>query len=202
MNISGDFNTAEKEIKCVCDIFTQQGIVFENVEKNPNDDEGDILVTLKDGKVINIEIKEESYERFNKFGDLGVDFISVFYFKKEALNWKGAPKNPRLLDKFLNDIDKTKHFKYGKLYYSKADLWLFFVNGPSGFCYYEFFDGPAMTSKEMKEYLFDNCYFAVNNKPYWQISYNDRYNSAVFFINHKNEFLNRCRVDLKKFLNN
>lgn len=201
MNISGNFNTTEKELLCVQEIFTQQGIKVEKIEKNPNADDGDVLVTLKSGRIINIEVKEESYSRFEKYGDLGIDFISVFYFKTNALDWKGSPKRPQYLNRFLNDIDDTRPLKYGKLYYSKSDLWLFFVKSPNGFSYYEFFDGKAMVSEEMHQYLANNCFFAINNKPSWQLSHSDPHNSAVFFINHNDKFLNKFRIDLKKFIN-
>lgn len=201
MNISGDFETAQKEINCVTEIFNKQGIDFLNIEKNPNADDGDVLVALKNGRIINIEVKEENYSRFEKYGDLGIDFISVFYFKSNALNWKGSPKSPQLLNKFCEDIDKTRYLKKGKLYYSKSDLWLFFVKDSNDFVYYEFFDGKAMVSERMRKYLAKNCSFAINNKPCCQLSHDDPYNSAVFFINHKNEFLNQFKIDLKNYTN-
>lgn len=199
MNISGDFETTQKEIDCVTEIFKQQGIDVLKIRKNPKPDDGDVLVTLKNGRVINIEVKEESNLRFEKYGDLGIDFISVFYFKHNALDWKGSPKSPKLLNRFYEDIDNTRPFKYGKLFYSKSDLWLFFVKDSDKFVYCEFFDGKAMVSEKMRHYLAKNCSFAINNKPYWQLSHEDTHNSAVFFINHNNKFLNQFKIDLKKF---
>lgn len=58
-----------------------------------------------------------------------------------------------------------------------------------------------MVSKEFKEYLFNNCMFAVNNKPQWQLSHADNHNSAVFFINHQNSFLSKYKVNLKDYIN-
>ena len=202
MNISGDYNTTEKELSCVEALFQHYGINFEKIEKNPNANDGDVLVTLSDGRVIGIEVKEESCTRFQKYGDLGIDFISVFHFKRDAIDWKGAPKRPQLLNRFLGDIDKTQPFKYGKLYYSRSDLWLFFVTDENDIKYHAFFDGRAMVSNDMKDYLTNNCLFAVNNKPSWQLSNSDPHNSAVFFINHNDRFLNRFKVDLNTFINN
>lgn len=200
MNISGNYETAQKEIDSVKEILNIEGIEFQKIIKSPNADDGDVLVDLKDNKKILIEVKEENYERFSKYGDLGMDFISVFYFKNNASKWKGSPKPHQLLSEFFNDIDKTKPYKEGKIYYSKSDLWLFFVKVSDEYSYYAFFDGSKMTSKEFKDYLFNNCKFSVNNKPKWQLSHTDSHNSSVFFINHENPFLNNYRVDIKHYV--
>ena len=182
MNISGNFDTTQKEIDSVKEIFQNEGVEFKSIIKNPDGDAGDILVTLKNDKKILVEVKEESYDRFSRYGDLGIDFISVFYLKNNSQNWKGSPKNHTLLSKFRNDIDRTKPYKDGKLYYSKSDL-----------C-------SAMTSVAFRDYRFNNCLFAINNKPSWQLSCSDNHNSAVFFINHEDDFLKQFKVDLKVFL--
>lgn len=202
MNISGNFETTNRELLCVKSAFKECGIEFEKVEKNSIANDSDVLVTLKNGTIISVEVKEESDKRFEKYGDLGIDFISVFHLKQGSCNWKGAPKKPMLLNKFLNDIDYSKPYKDGKIVYSKADLWMFFVGNPYNFKYCEFFSGQDMISKEMRDYLSNNCCFAVNNKSSDQLSYSDNFNSAVFFINHNDAFLNQYKVDLKMFIKN
>ncbi len=200
MNISGNYNTITREVNIVSKIFDMYGIKCKSVSKYQNADDGDILVVLHDNSEILIEVKEEFYERFCKYGDLGIDFISAFFFKNphDERIWKGSPKPPNRLASFLASINVQKH---GKLSYSKSHLWLFFVcDKNKNLCYHAFFDGRKMTSKEFYNYLSKNCLFAVNNKPFWQLSHGDTHHSACFFINHKDPFLNQYKVSLDKFV--
>ncbi len=200
MIISGNYNTAARETEIVKKIFTANGISFITAEKHADADAGDVLVTLGSGKKILIEVKEEIYTRFSKYGDLGIDFISAFSFNQgvDIDAWKGKPKSPRLYDDFIADIDKT-NMKPGKVFYSKSDLWLFFVENSAGLYYHCFLDGKKVVSEKFREYLRKNCFFAVNNKPRWQNSYFDRHQSAVFFINHKDKEITDRTVDIKEY---
>ncbi len=200
MNISGNYDTTDREVGIVVKIFDEYEIEYKSISKYAVADDGDVLVILPDDRNILIEVKEEDYKRFSKYGDLGIDFISAFNFKhsEDVTRWKGAPKSPARLQEFLSSINVTK---WGKLTYSKSHLWLFFVTDPSNkIVYHAFFDGNRMTSEEFKNYLYSHCLFAVNNKPYWQLSHGDSHHSACFFINNKNEHLNGYKVDLTEYI--
>ncbi len=200
MNISGNYHTTTREINIVSRIFSMHGINYKSITKHQNANDGDILVVLPDDRKILIEVKEENYKRFSKYGDLGIDFISACFFKNlhDETIWKGSPKKPNRLALFLDSI---KVQKYGKLSYSKSDLWLFFVCDENENLYYHaFFDGRKMTSEEFYNYLSKSCLFAVNNKPAWQLSHGDAHHSACFFINHRSAFLNQYKVNLNEFV--
>lgn len=205
MNISGNYNTEQREVAIVRRIFDERGIAYSKIEKYANANDGDVCVYFSNGKTILIEVKEEKYDRFVKYGgDLGIDYISAFQFKRGVNpdDWKSQHR-PEYLDEFLQAIDKTNHFKGGKVYYSKSDLWLFFVVAPNGNLYYcKFFDGNAMTSQEFINYIEHNCIFTVNIKPRCQESYADKHNSACFFLNHKDPVLQGYEIDLNDFVNN
>lgn len=201
MNISGNFNTLEREIDIVKQILNIEKIPYIRVEKFGNPNDGDILVVFKNGKNVLIEVKEEKIKRFEKYGDLGIDYISTFYFKNrfDESNWKGL-HNPSEHERFIETIDTKKNFKPGKLTYSKSDLWLFFVVDDYGeLFYYNFFDGIEMTSENFKHYLKENCKFAVNNKSSNQLSCYDNYQSACFFINHNDSVLKKFIRDIKDY---
>lgn len=199
MNVSGNFATTEREIEVVKRILAKEAVSYAQVTKNADPDDGDVLVRLDNGKTILIEVKEERYDRFAKYGDLGIDFISVFHFKKTARAWKGAPKSPNLLSAFLEDIDRKKPYKGGKIFYSKSDLWLFFVENNGELQYY-FFDGKRLLCDEFRTYLKTHCLFAVNNKPSWQMSNTDAHNSAVFFIKPDDSVLQTYSVALGEYV--
>lgn len=201
MNISGNYSTWDREIRVVKKILDENNIAYRSVDKYDDADDGDILVILDSGKQFVIEVKEEKLDRFKKYRQLGIDFISAFQFKNRAFTaeWKGSPKSPARLQSFLNCVDRTNNFKGGKIDYSKSDLWLFFVMDGDEFVYCEFFDGNFMTSQEFKSYLFENCLFAVNNKPSWQLSSADFHNSAVFFIDHDDLFLNAHKIPIAEY---
>lgn len=200
MNISGNYDTTDRECSIVARLFNMYEIPYKSISKHQDANAGDVLVILFNGKEILIEVKEESFDRFIVYGDLGIDFISAFDFKNpnDVNIWKGAPKRPAGLRSFLSSINIKK---YGKLIYSKSHLWLFFVLDPRGDVYYNaFFDGDKMTSREFYNYLSENCLFAVNKKPVSQLSHTDSHQSACFFINCKDKFLNQYKVDLPDYV--
>lgn len=203
MNISGNYNTTSREVKIVAKIFDMQKIPYKSVSKYENANDGDVLVILPDEREILIEVKEESYKRLIRYGDLGIDYISAFYFKNTQAKskWSGRHKGLSDLNAFLATIDRTRPYKRGKIGYSKSDLWLFFVvDDNDRLCYHAFFDGNAMISKEFYDYLAKNCPFAINNKSEEQLSHSDEHSSACFFINHKDKFLNEYKVDLIEYI--
>ncbi len=132
---------------------------------------------------------------------MGIDFLSVFQFKQSAdrAKWRGV-KSSSMYDRLFGEINISK---YGKLYYSRSHLWLFYSIHNDTLKYARFFDGSGITSDAFRKYLFDNCSFAVNNKPPDQLSYSDRFQSAVIYINSDDARLNALRVDdLPEFINN
>lgn len=201
MNISGNYSTQQRELGVVKKILDENRIAYHSLEKYPVASDGDILVTLANGRKFLIEVKEEKIDRFKRFRQLGIDFISAFRFKDPSSDsvWKGSPKQPSRLESFLNSIDKTHKFKGGKIDYSKSDLWLFFVMDGDSFVYYEFFDGNFMTSERFKNYLYTNCLFTVNNKPPTQLSNGDAHNSAVFYIDCDDATLNAEKIDITEY---
>ncbi len=202
MNISGNYHTEEREVEVVRRIFDEQSIPYVKIEKYARADDGDVCVHLEGGKTLLIEVKEERYNRFTKFGDLGIDYISAFQFKQgvNSDDWK-RQQQPERVNEFWQSIDTSYNFKYGKVFYSKSDLWLFFVLDPDNDFYYcKFFDGAFMTSREFRDYLESNCQFTVNIKPPTQQSYYDRHNSACFFLNRNDNVLNQCEVDLQELI--
>ena len=86
---------------------------------------------------------------------------------------------------FLESIDKSEPgFKWGKLFYSKSHIWLFYCkdyNGNYIFC--EGYNFPRMKNDEFHKKIMSECQFAVNNKPANQMSHGDTYESATFFVN-------------------
>ncbi len=191
MNISGNYNTHEREIYIVKRILDATNIRYTNVEKCLNADECDVLVYIENHQTpISVEIKEENYNRFNRYGDLGIDYLSAFQFKNSSSSniWYGVrPASADLLMDFENSIDILK---MGKIYYSKADLWLFYcLDDADDLYYHSWFLGTDMVSDEFKDYLRNNCLFAVNNKPNTQMSRHDHHESAVFYINKNDDFL-------------
>ena len=201
-NISGNFSTANREVYAVQKILNDNNIAYQSVTKYNKPDDGDILVILANGRQFVVEVKEEDRPRFKKYGQLGIDFISAFHYinPASASSWKGVKSGSANVKNFLASVDMTNNYKGGKIYYSKSHLWLFFVmDNKNNFVYYDFFDGQFMTSQAFKNYLFTNCQFAVNNKPFWQMSNSDNYNSAVFYINHNDATLHAHRVDITAY---
>lgn len=202
MSISGNYNTAKTEIDIVKKILDDNNICYEKVEKYDKADDADVIVTLSKGKTFLIEVKEEDFEtRFKKYGELGIDYISAFKFKnyRDTYFWKGSPKPPIKLDSFLQSVDMDHSFKWGKIYYSKAALWLFFVDKGNEMQYW-FYDGIGMTSDAFKSYLKTKCFFIVNNKPSTQDSFYDKHNSSCFFIKPNDEGIIKYLVDINEYV--
>lgn len=205
MNISGNYDMAEREVAVVKKILDGNAIPYKEVKKYENADDGDVLVVLADGREVLIEVKEEDYARFLKYGgDLGIDYISAFQFKRgvNPYDWKRQHR-PAELSAFKQDIDMQSYVKWGKVYYSKSHLWLFFVmDDNGGFHYCKFFRGAGMTSKEFIDYVENNCIFTVNMKSAVQMSYGDRHHSACLFLNHRDKILDKYEVDIREYLEN
>ena len=64
MNISGNYNTTDREVSIVARIFDMYKISYKSIAKHKNADDADILVVLPDNTEILIEVKEEFINRF------------------------------------------------------------------------------------------------------------------------------------------
>ena len=183
--ISGNFDTTEIEIQYVKDFLRKEGFIegvdFTKVRKYQEADAADIIVYFKNGQQLLVEVKEEKYARFSKFGEYGIDFISVFQYKNPADAPKWChPTSPNKLKEFCDAIVVDKP---GKITYSKSDIWLFVVKAPDGSYYHlEGYNGMKMKMIDFKQYLSENCQFTANAKPADQMSSKDKFGSACFYI--------------------
>lgn len=191
-NISGNFNTHSEEKAAVKAYLQEMGynpsecVVEryggENVTDRNMMSAGDIEATLPDGRKILFEVKQESYQRFSRWGQLGIDFISIFHFKRGSYFDKRV-HGPQDFESFMDTVDfNTTDFKWGKIQYSTSDVWLFYVKNPDGtYHFMEGYDYGRIRQVGIVNYLSDNCQFAVNSKNSYQMSCNDTWESAVFY---------------------
>ena len=126
-NISGNFDTTSQELEIVKEYLKDKKIDYLSVEKYNEADAGDVIVKFKNGYISLFEVKEESIARWEKYHQYGIDFISSFQFKNDVnkSDFQGI-KNPKDLPKLLRAID-ANFIKWGKIYYSYSDIWLFYV---------------------------------------------------------------------------
>jgi hypothetical protein len=170
--------------------------------KNSNAmDSGDILVEFPDHTSLLFEVKEESYTRFHRYGDYGLDFISMFRYKPE-MDFPTSVQTPDKLNALMDVMDVDyKVFKWGKLCYSKADVWLFFsvdesnpeapmIHHIAGFRWRE------MQQEKFIQYVQQHCSFVVNHKDNPD-SADDWWKSATFFIHHSDPYLNKFKIHSK-----
>lgn len=198
-NISGNVNTTDEEIKVVIDWMEKmispykiQSIVHnseKDIYKYNDANAGDVMVRFKNSVFSLFEVKQESYERFKQYGEYGIDFISCLVFAQgvDPDKWKGVQK-PEKIDEFIKDLDPfSSNFKWGKIAYSYADVWLFYVKNPNTGEYevLEAYCGRKMQGIDFYSYMKRNCVFTVNNKPADQMSHSDTWASATFFVNPK-----------------
>lgn len=193
-NMSGNFDTYSEEKSAVRHYLSLMGYNPSecSVTKFGGDNEQDtnvmsatdITVKLPDNRTLLIEVKQESYSRFSRWGQLGFDLISVFQFK-QGMHFDSKPHYPRDYDSFIATVDiERPGFKWGKLAYSNADIWLFYVKDPQGGYYFcEGYDYAKMKNDRIITYLRRMCQFAVNSKNSNQMSHRDTWQSATFFVN-------------------
>lgn len=195
MNIAGNFQTEDEEIRVVKAYLKRNKIEYEKVWKHHDANAGDVMVLFPNKLYSLFEVKQESYKRFSKYGEYGIDFLSAFLFKAGVNEkaWQTINK-PQKINDFLNAIETdTKTLKLGKLAYSYSDVWLFYVKDESGeYTHLECYDGRKVETKEFFDYLKKHCCFAVNKKTSKELSHNDKFHSATFFI--KPEKLKNMRI--------
>lgn len=133
-NISGNYNTTSEEEKAVITFLNKHNVPYREIHKYSDPNAGDIMVRFENNMYSLFEVKRESIERISKYNEYGIDFISSLIFKdKDDLEkWKGL-HNPNEFNSFMSKIDYTNpHFKWGKIYYSYADVWLFYCKDNKG----------------------------------------------------------------------
>ncbi|MBP3197681.1 MAG: hypothetical protein J6N21_11830 [Butyrivibrio sp.] len=155
--ISGSFNTAAAEIEAVKRFVSEHSSrEVKEILKYPNRDDADVEVVFEDGSTLLFEVKYESADRWNRYGEYG---------------FEGGAWNPR-----------TGHYKPSKAEYSKADIWLFYsvdkgryimMNG-YWFCN-DVFTHIQVTYGQYKETS------SIN----YETGKADRWNSSVYFVNPK-----------------
>lgn len=191
-NISGNFDTTSQELEIVKEYLKDKKIDYLSVEKYNEADAGDVIVKFKNGYISLFEVKEESIARWEKYHQYGIDFISSFQFKKDVnkSDFQGI-KNPKDLPKLLRAID-ANFIKWGKIYYSYSDIWLFYVKDKNeNIIHLEAYNVNEL-EKTFFKYLSENCQYSVNNKSENQLSNSDTFQSATFFV--KPEILELYRV--------
>lgn len=198
INVSGNFDTTDVEIKYVKDFLDRNGLVegldYYKIRKYQEADACDIIAYLTNGQQLLVEVKEEKYDRFKKYGEYGIDFISVFQYKNPA----DAPKwcHPTKPDKLRDFCSAINVEKFGKIFYSRADIWLFVVVRPDGsYELLEGYDGPKMKQADFKQYLMENAQFTANAKPESQMSHGDKFGSACFYL--KPHFMEVFKISKK-----
>ena len=192
-NISGTFDTYKEEKDSVryflkkmgCDMNTVLVEKYggDNVSDRAMMDEADVIARFPDGKTLLFEVKQESTARFSRWGQLGFDMISQFQFK-EGRTFDKRVHHPRDFERFMSCVDKERPgFKWGKVRYSGSDIWLFYVKDEAGqYVFCEGYDFAKMKENTIMAYLSYNCPFAVNSKNSRQMSHEDTWQSATFFV--------------------
>lgn len=207
-NISGNFSTRDKEIAVTADFLKKHGLKESQfrLEKFGESQDGailtnaisagDVLAKYAYGQSALFEIKEEKIKRFNKYHQLGFDFLSVFHFKKDtdSKKWRGLhqPSEIRALWQSIDFFDPS--FKGGKMDYSRADCWLFFVKNDDGS--YAFLKGYDARKFDRKfwQYIINKYPFAVNCKTGEQLSHTDSWESAVIYVDADDCKLAECEI--------
>ncbi|MFY9177788.1 MAG: hypothetical protein WBI74_09295 [Caldicoprobacterales bacterium] len=156
----------------------------------------DYKVRLISGEEFIVEVKEEEYYWYNKTGNIGLDFISVFYFTDKAreLHWKQAMKYwvpSNRIDNFLkNDIIVSK---WGKLKTCDAHVQLFYVENANKTILLEAYNNFKLQNKEFINYLKSNYRLRINKKSDYNLG--DYWESAAFFIKPRDKRLRECKIN-------
>ena len=203
--ITGNFDTAEKEVYLVKQWLLKQGFKEDEFWCHKYDydqDIADVVVIFhhdKNKKLL-IEVKEEEPERFKKYGEYGIDYISVCYYKKgidETVMGKFRHNNkPEKLEEFLSHIYVKK---YGKIVYSKSDVWLFAIKNGDDYdirCY----NAKRMMNADFYDYLKENSIFCLTHGNLdWRTSTNNYYGACFFVKPELMEVFKITQKDLSKF---
>lgn len=205
--ITGNFDTAEKEVYLVEQWLLKQGFKRDEFwcKKYYNADDADVIVQFhKDkSKRLLFEVKEEEPERFKKYGEYGIDYISVCYYKNDISKEKQLSfrhnNKPEKMNEFLSSINK---YKDGKIVYSKSDVWLFAIKNGDDYdirCY----NAKRMEKAEFINYLKENSPFSViHGNVDWNTSKNNYYSACFFVKPELMEVFKMTQKDLEPYRKN
>lgn len=167
-----------------------------------NTDLHDYQLLLKNGKKAIIEIKEEEYYWYNKTGNIGLDFISIFYYKSEEIKRFYIKEKlwvkKRTIDSFLSKIDVQK---YGKLKTCDAHIQLFYCEDEKkNPVLIKAYSNQKLQEESFIEYLMC-CYdLRINDKERYELE--DKWQSAAFFVKPSDKKLIQCEINSYSDLSN
>ena len=156
----------------------------------------DLKCEMNNGYSFTVEVKEEERYWFDKTGNLGLDYISAFIFKRNKYLWTRKHKYWVDIEKLKSFMEDINILKWGKLVTCDADVQLFYVKDK--LC--RVYDNSKLKSPKFVKYLNSNYKLRINNKHAYNISEN--WESAAYFVGNQNSNLNECLVDNMKNLNN
>ncbi|MFW5649525.1 MAG: hypothetical protein ACOCG5_10580 [Candidatus Alkaliphilus sp. MAG34] len=156
----------------------------------------DYKIQLKDGTIFTVEVKEEEYYWYNRTGNIGLDFISAFYFRsgERERYWKNrrhywVPIDE--IDIFLNrDIDVSK---WGKLRTCDADVQLFYIENKNRAILMKAYNNNRLQDQQFINYIKGNYRLRINKKSDYGLS--DSWESAAFFVKPQDRKLIECEIN-------
>ena len=156
---------------------------FVDIKKYENRDAGDVYVKWNNNTHTLFEVKQESVQRIEVYHEYGLDLVSAIAYKGKPFD-KGV-HNILSLKLFLDSLDvHSPSFKWGKLSYSHADAWLFYAKDNDGYGFISVYSFEKIKQDKdfFKKAIDAGSEFAINNKPYTQMSCNDHHQSAVLYV--------------------
>lgn len=184
--IMNSYDTSNEEISVTRDWCNKVGIDFIDITKSTSVNKCDTVIEMSDGTLITCEVKSDDKWRFSKWHEYGIDMISMFRFK-EGKTWDTRVHKADELNSFLDTVDFNRYpFKWGKIAYSTADIWIFFTkNVDASYYWLEGYDMRKLRNEtNFPNLIAGNSKFARNSKLKDDVS-GDWFNSACFFTNPK-----------------
>lgn len=110
----------ETDLRC---FFRLDDTLTNRIKYKGTKEDGDVVVLLKNGQTILIEVQENKWEYGTPETSFGIDAISCFYFKDGSEFKRGDIVPPEKFDEFMESIDIKKP---GKIDYCISDVLLYF----------------------------------------------------------------------------
>ncbi len=164
----------------------------------------DYKLRLNNGTEIIVEIKEEEHRWYGKTGNIGLDFISAFYFKEESYRTFYVNKqywvDKTRIKQFLSNEIEVK--KFGKLKACDADIQLFYCEDKNkNIVLMKAYNNHLLQERDFIKHLYDNYNLRINRKSDYHLT--DDWESAAFFCNpHCDAKLSGCEIKSIEDLNN
>jgi len=142
----------------------------------------DAYILLEDKGKIFIEVKQEEMSWFCKTGNIGIDYISAFKYKDQAMKDRVVRNkywvSPKELPEFMKSIEVKK---WGKLVTCDAHLQIFYVESKrKSPLFLEALNNIKL--KELRKYIEKTYSLRINDKSKYSSS-SDTWESAAYFIN-------------------